>query len=184
MSTMSDLSDEALVQRVIDHNQEEYVHIVERYEQPLLRYAISLVFDYDAARDVVQQSFIKAYTNLRGFDQKRKFSSWLYRIVHNEAVDYLRSQRKQAHPDDEWWQKLPGEEIDIAAVIDTKASVDKLAQLITQLDGKYREPLLLSAFDHKSYQQISDILRIPVSTVGVRINRAKQQLKDMAGNHE
>jgi len=176
---MTDISDEALVKRIIEQDQELYVHIVERYEAPLLRYARSIVFDHDIAADVVQQAFIKAFTSLRSFNQKLKFSSWIYRIAHNEAVNYIRKHKREVQPDEEWWQGLPDESEPIDIEYDKKLTKELIGSCLDRIPIKYRQPLILHHYEYKSYKQISDILRLPVNTVGVRINRAKQQLAEL-----
>lgn len=176
---MSELSDEALVKRVINSDQELYVHIVERYQAPLIRYVRTLLFDEEQAADVVQGVFIKAFINLRGFNTKRKFSSWLYRIAHNEAVDYIRKHKRELSPDDEdWFDSLPDDSEPIENIIDNKLAKEALAIAVANLPLKYREVLVLNVYQRKSYRQISDILRMPQATVGVRINRAKIMLRE------
>jgi RNA polymerase sigma-70 factor (ECF subfamily) len=176
---MSDISDDVLVQHIIEHDQELYVHIVERYEAPLLRYARTIVFDHDIAADVVQQAFIKSFVNLRSFNPKLKFSSWLYRIVHNEAVNYIRKHKREVKPDDDWWQGLPDEKERIDETLDKAATKAKIGSAMELLSIKYRQPLVLHHFEGKSYKQISDILRLSINTVGIRISRAKRQLAEI-----
>ena len=81
------LSDEELVVQIRTKNKERYSDLVKRYQDKLMRYATYLLHDEQKALDVVQESFIKAYVNLNGFDTKKKFGSWIYRIVHNEAMN-------------------------------------------------------------------------------------------------
>jgi len=95
MSDYEKLSDEEIVEKVRSKNQELYSIIVERYQNKLLRYANNLIKDEDKASDVIQDSFIKAFINLNGFDVKKKFSSWIYRIVHNEAINIAKKYQKE-----------------------------------------------------------------------------------------
>ena len=172
------LPDEELVTLITNSNQELYIHIVERYQAPLLRYAGRLVFDEEAAQDVIHVTFIKAYQNLRSFKTNLKFSSWIYRIAHNESMNWLKKHKKEFKPDDEtWFDRVADDRPSIIEELDGQLSRKQVVVALQELDGKYRDPLVLHFFEGKSYQEISDILRIPSPTVGTRINRAKQKLK-------
>ena len=171
-------SDEFIVGRVLDGNTDEYAKIVGRYQEPLLRYVRRIVFDSEVAPDIVQNAFISAYTSLRSFNTKKKFSSWLYRIAHNEAVNYIRKNRRQFVPrKEQWWDNIADEKQPAADRLDGELKRRWLRQALAGLPLKYRSPLILHVYEKKSYQQISEILRLHPSTVGVRINRAKAILK-------
>src|SRR3989339_1894215 len=94
MKNFKKLTDEQLVELVRNKDQELYQEIVIRYQEKLLRYAINLIQDRSKAQDAVQESFIKAYINLNGFNTKKKFSSWIYRIVHNEVINIIDKHKK------------------------------------------------------------------------------------------
>ncbi len=167
---LDNLTDEQLVQRVTQNNKELYSQIIKRYQSKLIRYASYLLFDPDKAMDVVQEAFIKAYINLNSFDTKKKFSSWLYRIVHNEAINMVEKHKKTIPLD-------PDIDFDSGYNIEEdylKSELTAHAQdCLKQMDIIYSEPLSLYYLENKSYEEIGDILRIPVGTVGTRINRAK-----------
>ncbi len=169
MEGIKNLSDEELVDYVRKKDKESYAEVIRRYKDKLLRYALYLTEDEDKAEDVVQESFIKAYVNLNGFDTRKKFSNWIYRIAHNEAMNVL-NEKKQA--------VLNGDVdfdsgVDLENELVEKELKDKARYCLKRLPVIYREPLILYFFDEKSYEEISDVLRIPVGTVGTRINRAK-----------
>lgn len=174
MGNITNLTDEAVVQLVRTQDKELYSEIIKRYQTKLLRYASFLVGNQASGADVVQDSFIKAYINLNGFDSKRKFSSWIYRIVHNQAMNVLHAQ-KRLEP--------IGETIDYASNQDIEDDYIRaeLARMthdcLLSIPVMYREPATLYYLDDKTYEEISDILRIPMGTVGTRISRAKAQLK-------
>lgn len=174
MTNTSKLSDEQLVKYVREQDKETYAEIINRYKDKLMRYALYLTGDDDKAADVVQESFIKAYINLNGFDIKKKFSSWIYRIAHNEAMNVLNKDKKQ----------LPlNEDIDFDSGVSLEDDLVrkelqiKAQNCLEQMPVLYREPLTLYFLEEKSYEEISDILRIPIGTVGTRISRAKILMK-------
>ncbi|MBD3279627.1 MAG: sigma-70 family RNA polymerase sigma factor [Candidatus Pacebacteria bacterium] len=180
MTRPSQLTDEALVELVRTQDQELYRHLVRRYESKLLRYAERLTGDSALAADVVQQSLIKAYVNLQSFNLKKKFSSWVYRIVHNEAVNQLKAeQRFLSFNLGEWLEELLPAKTDLAADLAKKETAQQLKKCLAQLPLKYRSVLVLFYLEEKSYQEISEVLKIPVSTVGVRLLRGKKQLKKL-----
>jgi len=95
MSELSKFTDEKVVEFVRTKNKEAYVEIIKRYQDKLMRYAKYLLNDDEKAADVVQESFIKAYTNLNSFNLQKKFSSWIYRIVHNQAINLIHKYKKE-----------------------------------------------------------------------------------------
>ena len=103
MKDFKNLSDEKLAELVCNQDQELYRTLVKRYQEKLLRYANYFVRDEDKAADIVQSAFIKAFINLKGFNVKKKFSSWLYRIVHNEAINFIKKYKKEISLEDNLW---------------------------------------------------------------------------------
>lgn len=174
MSDLKTLTDEELIIRVRSHDKELYRIIVERYEKKLLRYAELLIKNNDKAEDIVQQSFIKAFINLNGFNTNKKFSSWIYRIVHNEAMNIIKKYKKEIP------LKL---DADLTSAQDIeedylrKELVHSANKCLNDLPVIYSEPLILQYLEEKSYDEISDILRLPIGTVSVRIKRAKALMK-------
>lgn len=176
MAELNQLSDEQLVKQVYEKDKQLYAEIIKRYQIKLLRYANYLVYDEDKAADVVQQTFIKAYINLKGFNLKKKFSSWIYRIAHNEAISILRKYKKELPLDDKI-ELIAAVNIENALI--TEEFNDQLNQCLSKIPLIYKEPLSLLVLEEKSYEEISEILRLPIGTVGTRINRAKNLLKKL-----
>jgi len=155
--------------------------LFQRYEAPLLRYIrrVSGAAE-EEAQDILQEAFIKVWRNLNDFDPGMKFSVWLYRIVHNEAVSHLRKKKsfgKDRKTDAGKYANLLWEVEDDDS--DTAEKSLLAAQLLEKLPVKYRDVLILKFLEKKSYEEISDILRIPEGTVAVRINRGKKMLRDL-----
>jgi len=176
MENIETKTDEEIVEIVKNENKESYAHIIKRYQDKLIRYAEYLIGDQDKASDAVQDSFIKAYINLNGFDVKKKFSSWIYRIVHNEALNLIDKHKKtvKLDPDIDFDSGLNIEDAYIKEELVAQAH-----SCLQEIDLIYREPLSLYYIENKSYEEMSDILRLPMGTVAVRINRAKAILKKL-----
>lgn len=174
MSEISKFTDEKLVEYTRTRDKESFVEIIRRYQDKLMRYASNLLGDEDKAADVVQESFVKAFVNLRGFSTKRKFSSWIYRIVHNQAINLIKKHKKER-------PMLRNIDYDSGINIErqyTKKEITKMVRkCLSEVPIMYKEPLSLYFLEEKSYTEISDILRIPIGTVGTRINRAKLLMK-------
>lgn len=180
MKLKEQLSDEIIVEQIRSVDQELYVLLVERYQHKLLRYAQSLMHDEHKATDVVQEAFIKAFINLQGFNTQKKFSSWIYRIVHNEAMNSIKKYQKEVSlPED--FDFASNENIE--ADFEQKELVVAVQARLQELPLIYAEPLALRYLEEKSYEEISDILHLPMGTVAIRINRAKILMKHLCQNH-
>jgi len=159
--------------------------LYERYEEKLMRYIKRVAFATDEeAADILQESFIKIWKNLNAFDQSLKLSSWIYRIVHNEAISFLRQKRsfgknQNISWDDTRYADLPDDTLpEEAEALEYR---DKLThRILAQLPEQYKEVLILKFLENMSYEEISDILKIPEGTVAVRINRAKKIFRKQA----
>lgn len=174
-------SDEEIVKNTLtDPNQ--YGILMERYEAKLQRYVTRLGIRIpDDQLDVLQEIFIKAYRNLNGFDTSLSFSSWIYRIAHNEAISFYR--KKNVRP--EGHMVGDGEEIlgflsssqeGPEVTFDKSINAEEVLRALELIDEKYREPIVLRFFEHKEYDEISDILEIPIGSVGTLLHRGKKQL--------
>ncbi len=154
--------------------------LYQRYEAQLLRYIRRITRVSEAeAEDILQDAFISIWKNLRGFDPSLKLSSWIYRIVHNQAVSHWRKQTAYGQkPDLEWDEQRYAGIPDSPS--ETSMDEETLFSLLDRLPLNYKEVLVLKFLEHMSYAEISDVLKIPEGTVAARINRAKKALSGMA----
>lgn len=158
--------------------------LMRRYEDRLSAYVHRLTYlSDDDIVDIIQNSFIKIYQHLNNFDPKLKFSSWAYRIVHNEAVNWLSRHRLSQKinldtQDDDFLDWLTADtnfDTDILATDFQK----HISSLLDQLKPEYKQVLLLKFFEDKDYREIGDILQKPMGTVATLISRAKLQFKQL-----
>ena len=169
-------------------NQDVFLYLIQRYEQKLFRYIQRFAgLSKECAEDALQESFIKIYQNLNSFDSDLSFSSWVYRITHNETVTYLRKSKKiQTVPieidgDDEGSLiDVLQSDVDIEKEVTKNDISNQVRNAIDMLSPKYREILVLRYLEDMSYEEISDVLKMPVGTVGTLVNRAKAQFKQIA----
>ena len=181
MGKPAQLSDEQLVDYITREDKELFSEIVLRYQEKLFRYANSLARDSDKAADIVQNSFIKAFVNLKSFKTEMRFSTWLYRIVHNEAINEIKKNRKQVEMPEGFDIESEG---DMEVDFDRQEMIEKVRNCLVEIPVLYSEPLSLYFLEEKSYGEIADILRIPIGTVGTRINRAKIFMKKICQTKE
>jgi len=180
----------ALIRQVKRGNREAYQEIVKEYQNKLFSYVYRLTGSREETEDIVQNVFVKAYRGIKNFDNTKRFSPWIYRIAHNESVNYLKKrnnkkfvswedivsskdklemQSEERSPLDEWLRK------------ETKRTVE---QALEQLPKKYQEVLTMRYFAEKSYEEIGEVIGKPVNTVGTLISRAKKRLLDMVHSLE
>lgn len=178
-------SDAELVQMSL-RDGENFALIIEKYQARLLRYLRwFLGVNQALAEDVLQETMIKVYRNLESFNPRFTFVSWVYRIAHNEALNFLRKQKKH------YTVSLDDGEEGEASLINLLAAEDDVfgqavrgelavgvREVLALMSSAYREILILRYLDGYDYQEIGDILKKPLGTVGVMIARAKDQFKE------
>ncbi len=169
-------------------NQEIFLHLVQRYEGKLSRYIRRIAFvDTQTVEDILQEVFIKIYKNLNDFDPELSFSSWVYRITHNETINHLKKMDRQKsvplESDDEDVISLIDileSDVDIVKELSKKELQKKVQEVLSMLSPDFREILILKFLEEKEYKEISDILKKPMGTIATLINRAKTQFKQIA----
>lgn len=175
------LSDEEIV-RLTLKNQDYFLYIIDRYKERLFNFVRRITsVNTEDAEDLLQEIFLKVYLNLNDFDHDLKFSSWIYAIARNQVISNHRKlqARAEGHA-----IMIEDESVgEIAADFDIKNSIDlqylreNIFKILDKLDEKYREILILKFLEEKSYQEISDIIRRPIGTVGSMMNKAKAEFK-------
>lgn len=176
MLAEKELTDEEIIERVRTSNQDLYAIIVDRYQKKLIRYVNNLIKDENKAVDVAQESFIKAFINLNSFNTKKKFSSWIYRIAHNQAINLAKKYQRETPLLEDWDFKSDD---DIEKEFEEKETIERVEKCLKVIPILYSEPLSLFYIDERSYEEISDILKIPMGTVAIRISRAKKIMKSI-----
>jgi len=167
------MNEQDIITAVLAGNDEAYEQLVDRYQIGLVRYCFTIVHDADAADDIAQEAFIRAYNKLDHYDPKYKFSTWLYKIAHNLALESLR------RPAD-----LPyNDEVDMAAedrateADSLEAREEAVRQAVATLSVNYQTVIHLHYWEHKEYAEIGEILGVPSTTVKTWLYRARQELK-------
>jgi len=179
------LSDNEIVKLVIAQNQKAYQELIRRYQSKLFSYLYRLVRNREESEDLLQSVFLKVYKNIKSFNTQKNFSSWIYRIAHNEAVNFLKKKSKKHFISIEDIQNSKDklEIIDIQKnPIDSwiaKELKKEMNEALEKLPLKYKEALILRYYYDNSYEEMSKILGKPVNTVGTLLNRAKKKLMEV-----
>jgi len=177
-------TDEALALEARRGSEEAFRQLVERYQRPVYSLLVRIVRSPESAEDLAQEAFVKAWRALSRFDPTRKFSSWLFKIAHNSALDALRRQGVETVSldapigDSEEPPELPA---DPAAENPLRRLVSRdagraLEAAIGELRPQYREILLLRFQEGLAYEEIAEVLSIPLGTVKIHIFRARAEL--------
>ncbi|MDO5553137.1 MAG: sigma-70 family RNA polymerase sigma factor [Planctomycetia bacterium] len=176
------MSDERLIQQTLAGDADAFGHLVEKYQDRLYNTVYRIVGTAEDAQDVVQESFLQAYANLSRFRMSSRFYTWLYRIAYNLSVANL-AQRKRTVSVEEVFDGKPEQLVDRGEMPEehTKREEDAaiLWKAINRLPEEYRSPLVLREIDNWSYEEIAEILHIPVGTVRSRLHRARNALKEI-----
>lgn len=179
------MTDEELVALIQRGDKGKFGEIIERYQNKLFWYVKGIINqDNEEVEDVVQEAFLSSYINIQGFDCKKKFSSWIYRITHNKAIDTFKRKRLKKESMDIYEEILKNDSKLLEELQIDKEKEEAVEKAINKLELKYKEVVRLYFYDNKSYDEISDILRIPTNNVGVLLYRAKNRLKKELKNYE
>ncbi len=181
VSVATQLSDEQLSMLIQQGDKEKFGLLVDRYQKKLLRYGRKFLLGSENTEDLVQDTFIKAYQNIKSFNAKQKFSPWIYRIAHNTFINALK--KKSLNPIyllnlDAFIPHLQSDDV-AANEREQKEIKALLASSMAKLPSHYREILVLYYYEELSYKEIADILRIPAGTVAIRLKRARLKLQHL-----
>ena len=173
-------SDETLIEQVKNGNCDAFNPLVERYKLSLYRLMYRMVFNRDNAEDLVAEAFIKAYRSILKFEKGRSFYAWLSRIALNNAINHLKKEKPDKTQPIEWFeQSLTDKKNDPVQVTENKLLKERINKVMKRLPEEYRTILILRVEESLSYEQISEILKIPKGTVMSRLARARQKLREI-----
>jgi RNA polymerase sigma-70 factor (ECF subfamily) len=184
------LPDERLVDEALAGDRDAFGALVLRHQRGLVNYIFRLVGSRDAATDLSQEVFLKVFVSLDSFDPRFRFTTWLYRIASNRAIDHLRRRQPRTLS---LTQPTAGEEVPAAPVIaGTQPSPDdvlrgrelgsRIGKAIAALPTSYRQLILLRHSQSCRYDEIARITGLPLGTVKNRIFRAREILRERLGD--
>ena len=181
-----DLTDGELLAKAIAGREEGFEELVRRYQRPIINYVYRMVGSYDAALDVTQDVFIKVYNSMARYSSEYKFSTWLYKISHNAAIDYLRrnanhGQHSLETENQDGAYQLQFESKRPSPEIERQRSEwrEEIASVVKCLPTGYRELIVLRHTHDLSYDEIAEITNLPLGTVKNRLFRAREMMREM-----
>lgn len=176
--------DSQIIQRALAGDETAYKKLMKKYHDAIFNFIFKMVRDREQVEDLTQEAFIKAFGSLRKFNDEFAFSTWLYKIATNNSIDYIRKRKLQVYSidkpidarDSEYVFELPDEgyEADQELISDQRAVMIRNA--IGKLPPKYRKVIELRHVEEKSYEEIADVLNLPIGTVKAHIFRARELL--------
>ena len=179
------LTDIDLISKAISGKEDGFEELVRRYQRPITHYVFRIVGDYDSALDVTQEVFIKVYNSLSRYSSEYKFSTWLYRIAHNAAIDHIRrnpisGQSLETETEDGAYQ-LQLESPGPSPEQDRERSEWRVEinNVVKCLPVAYRELITLRHGQDLSYDEIADVTGLPLGTVKNRLFRAREMMRQL-----
>lgn len=171
------MDDLDLIQQVLSGKHESYAQLVERYQKPLIFFLRGILRDEEEVLDCAQEAFLAAYRNLWKYSAGYTFKAWLYAIARNKAIDLLRKKKKEAPiPLNE---NLIDPQEGPEAIWLAKEQASQIKGVLAELPEHYQQALYLRYQQEMSYEEISIVLNIPVSSVKTHLFRGKEKLRQI-----
>ena len=178
-------TDEELIARFQNGDEQAYVELVNRYRDRLMTFVYRFVNDEVIAEDIVQDTLLKLYTHKDYYRNIAKFSTWIYTIAANLAKTELRKKKRRKVTNlsemgsEDWEYQIPAVERDTGDIVHGQFAEMKIQKAIQSLPLHFRTVVILRDIQELSYEEISKIVEVPLGTVKSRINRARLQLQEM-----
>jgi RNA polymerase sigma-70 factor (ECF subfamily) len=183
------LTDQEVVARARAGEERAYRDLVRRYERPLFSLIYRMVRDRELAEDLAQETFVKAMNALDSYRPEFKFSSWIFKIANNAAIDHLRRRELdtlslEGSPHASTPDAIEATALQIGDrgetpldVVEAKELGGEIEQAIARLRPEYRSCILLRHVEGRAYEEIAEILDLPLGTVKTYIHRARNELR-------
>jgi RNA polymerase sigma-70 factor (ECF subfamily) len=182
---LTKIADAELITTALNGREESFEELVRRYQRPIVNYVYRMLGDYDASLDVTQEIFIKVYNSLARYSSEYKFTTWLYRIAHNAAIDYMRRQNPNQQS-----LELENDEGNYQLQIESPNPTPEqererdewrmeIESVVRCLPNNYRDLIILRHSQDLSYEEIAEITNLPLGTVKNRLFRAREMMREM-----
>ena len=181
-------TDSDLVATAINGAEGSFEELVRRYQRPISAYVYRMVGNYESALDLTQEIFIKVYGSLRKYRSEFKFSTWIYKIAHNAAVDHLRrsSTREQSlingSETDNFELPIESDRLSPEQESERKERRVEIESVVRALPASYRELIILRHSQDLTYEEIVEVTGLPLGTVKNRLFRAREMMRQQFVN--
>jgi len=182
------------VVRALEGDESAYGELLERFRRPVFSLIYRMIGDREQAEDLAQESFVKAFNNLDSYNPSYRFSSWLFKIANNHAIDHLRRARLSTVSIHGSPHAVDAEREEETRIVlesrDESPEQEMLAlelggeieQAITRLRAEYRTAVILRHIENRPYEEIAEIMDVPIGTVKTFLHRARAELREMLGH--
>lgn len=178
---------------VIEGDQLAYAELMKRYKKPVYHMVLKMVRNVDDAEDLTIEAFAKAFKNLHRFKKDYTFSTWLFRIATNNAIDFIRKKRLETMSLNSSFTDDNGESVNIdvedknltpdqETIKDQK--IELVRMFVDKLPAKYQRLVKLRYFDELSYEEIAKVLEAPLGTVKAQLHRARELMYDLVKDNK
>ncbi|MEK6373812.1 MAG: sigma-70 family RNA polymerase sigma factor [Acidobacteriota bacterium] len=185
MAEREQLDDRALVARVLEGDRDRFTELVKRYEKRVVNYVYRITHRYEEAHDLTQEIFVKVFVALDRYDPKYQFSTWLFRIAQNSAIDALRKKSiaevpiaKQSNDEETKDREFADPGVSPYRALKNKQLAAAIDKAVVELPPDYRELIQLRHFAELSYEEIASMKKLPLGTVKNKLFRARNMLKE------
>lgn len=173
------------IKRVKKGDQSAFEDVVSFYQNKIYQHCFRMLGNVHEAEDIAQETFIRVYVNIHSYDEKRKFSTWLYRIATNLTIDRIRKRKPDYYLDAEvkgteglnMYSQLASDDQRPPEEVENQELQRYIHREIDKLPPKYRSIIILRYLEEFSLQEISETLDIPLGTVKTRIHRGREALR-------
>ena len=177
-------TDSILINQAKSGDDQAYDKLLNKYRNSVYNLVYRMVRDIQEAEDLTQEAFIKAFNSLAQFNEEYAFSTWLYKIATNNCIDFFRKRKLQTlsldkpiqYKDSEIHHEIPDPELNPEKNILASERTSIIREAIETLPEKYYTAIILRHTEEKSYEEIAEILHLPIGTVKARIFRAREML--------
>lgn len=185
MAEREQLDDRALVARILEGDRDRFTELVKRHEKRVINYVYRITHRYEDAHDLTQEIFVKVFLALDRYDPKYQFSTWLFRIAQNSAIDALRKKSiaevpltRPSDDDNPKEREFADDGISPYRALKNKQLSAAIDQAVKNLPPDYRELIQLRHYAELSYEEIASMKKLPLGTVKNKLFRARNLLKD------
>ncbi len=186
MTNLEVLEDRELVAAILAGEQERFAELVQRYERRLINYVYRMIRNYEDAHDLAQEIFIKVYMALDRYDPKYQFSTWIFRIAQNAAIDQIRKKtlpeesltKEDRQEGGERQMQIEADVVSPYRAVFNIEMADAIETAVQDLPEDYRDLIELRHFAELSYDEIAEVKQLPLGTVKNKLFRARNMLKE------
>jgi len=176
--------DSHLIEAALKGDDRAYKRLMAKYHDAIFNFVSRMVHDREQVDDLTQEAFIKAFSSLKNFNEEFAFSTWLYKIATNNCIDYIRKKKLQMYSidkpieskDSDFTFELPDDSAEADKDLITHQRAAMIQSAINELPEKYQRVIKLRHVEERSYEEIADLLELPIGTVKAHIFRARELL--------